>query len=33
MLVEGGCRAEGDKGEKKRDNCNSIISKIYFVKE
>ena len=24
-----GCRAEGDKGEKKWDNCNSIINKIY----
>ena len=24
------CRAEGDKGEKKWDNCNSIINKIHF---
>ena len=24
------CRAEGNKGEKKLDNCNSIISKIYL---
>ena len=29
MIVKGGYRAEGDKGEKKWDNCNSIISKIY----
>ena len=26
-------RAEGDKGEKKWDNCSSIINKIYFKKE
>ena len=26
---EGGCRAEGNKGEKKWDNYNSIINKIY----
>ena len=25
-----GYRAEEDKGERKRDNCNSIINKIYF---
>ena len=29
MLVGGGCREEG---EKKWDNCNSIINKIYFKK-
>ena len=33
MLVGGGYRAEGNKGEKKWDNCNTIISKIYFKKE
>ena len=27
---EGWCRAEGKKGEKKCDKCNSIISKIYL---
>ena len=28
---EGGCRAEGDKGEEKKwDNCNSIINKIHL---
>ena len=27
-----GCRVEGHKGEKKWDNCNSIINKIYFKK-
>ena len=27
---EGGCRAERDKGEKKWDNYNSIINKIYL---
>ena len=32
MMVGGGCRAEGNKGEKKWDNCNSIINKIYFLK-
>ena len=32
MLVGGGCRAEGNKGEKKWDNCHSIINKIYFLK-
>ena len=26
----GGYRVEGDKGEKKWDNCNSIINKICF---
>ena len=31
MLVGGGCRVEASKGEK-RDNCNSIINKIYFLK-
>ena len=30
MLVEGWCRAEGDKGEKKWDNCNNIINIIYL---
>ena len=29
----GGCRAEWNKGEKKWDNCNSIINKIYFSKK
>ena len=30
---EGGCRAEGHKGEKKEwDNCNSKINKICFKK-
>ena len=30
--LEGGRehREEGNKGEKKRDNCNSIIKKIYL---
>ena len=32
MLVGEGCRAEGEKGEKKWDGCNSIINKIYFKK-
>ena len=27
-----GYRAEGNKGEKKLDRCNSIINKIYFKK-
>ena len=27
-----GCRLEGDKGEKKWDNCNSINNKIYSKK-
>ena len=27
---EGDCRVEGDKGEKKWDNCDSIINKIYL---
>ena len=27
---EGGCRAEGNKGEKIWGNCNSIINKIYL---
>ena len=26
-----GYRVEGNKGEKKRGNCNSIINKIYFL--
>ena len=30
---EGGCIAEGDKGEKKWDNCNSIINKIYLKRK
>ena len=30
MLVGGGCRVEGDKGEIKWDNYNSIINKIYL---
>ena len=29
-MVGGGCRAEENKGEKKWDNCNSIINKIYI---
>ena len=29
----GGNRAEGNKGEKKWDTCNSIINKIYFKKK
>ena len=33
MLVGGGCRAEGNQGEKKWDNCNSIINKIYLKKQ
>ena len=28
--MEGGCRAERNKEEKKWDNCNSIINKIYI---
>ena len=32
-MVRGAYRAEGSKGEKKRDNCNNIINKIYFKKE
>ena len=32
MLEGMGDRAERDKGEKKWDNCNSIINKIYFKK-
>ena len=27
---KGGCRVEGDNGERKWDNCNSIINKIYL---
>ena len=33
MLVGGRCRAEGNKGKKKWDNCNSIINKIYLKKK
>ena len=33
MLVGGGCKVEGEKGEKKWDNCNSIINKIYLKME
>ena len=29
-MLEGGCRAEGDKGEKKHGATNSIINKIYL---
>ena len=29
---EGVCRAEGNRGGGKWDNCNSIINKIYFKK-
>ena len=29
----GGCRAEGNKGWGKWDNCNSIMNKIYFLKK
>ena len=32
LLVGGRCSVEGGKGEKNRDNCNSIINKIYFKK-
>ena len=28
----GGNKEEGNKGEKKWDNCDSIINKIYFRK-
>ena len=30
MLLGGECRAGGNKGEKKWNNCNSIINKIYL---
>ena len=30
MLVRGGMQGRGEKGEKKWDNCNSIINKIYL---
>ena len=30
VLVVEGCRVEGNKREKKWDNCNSIINKIYL---
>ena len=33
MLMEGGYRAEGNKGEKKWDNYNSIINKIKNIKK
>ena len=29
-MVGGGYRVERNKGEKKWDNCNSTINKIYF---
>ena len=32
-MESGGYRAEGKKGEKKWDNCNSIINKIYLKPE
>ena len=32
MQVGGGCRAEGNKGDKKWDNCNNVINKIYLKK-
>ena len=32
MLVRG-YTTEGNKGEEKWDNCNSIINKIYFLKK
>ena len=28
-----GCRVDGNKGEKKWDNHNSVINKIYLKKE
>ena len=30
MMVGGGYRLEGNKGERKWDNCNNIINKIYL---
>ena len=33
MLEGGECRVEGDKGEEKKDDRNSIINKIYFKKQ
>ena len=33
MLDGEGCRKEGNKGEKKWDNCNSIISKRHLKKK
>ena len=32
MLLGEGCRAEGNE-EKKWDDCNSIINKIYYKKK
>ena len=33
MMVGGGYRVDENKGERKWDNCNSIINKIYIKKE
>ena len=33
MLVGWGCRAERNKREKKWDNCDSVINKIYLKKK
>ena len=33
VLVGGKYRMEGNKGEKKWDNCNGIVNKIYLKKE
>ena len=33
MLVEGGYKTDGSKGETKWDNYNSVTNKIYFKKE
>ena len=33
MLAGGGCSAEGNKGEEKMGQLNSIINKIYLKKE
>ena len=32
MTLVGGCRTERNKGEKKWDNCNNILNKMYFKK-
>ena len=32
MMISGGYRVEGNKGEKKWDNFNSMINEIYFKK-
>ena len=32
MLEGGEFKVEGDEGEKKWDNCNSIINKMYLKK-